>query len=73
MAARRRRGRSVPDTPRLGIRMSYEEWDAAHTKAQAEGETHTAVLARLLAGYLAGNAQDLYNLPGPTRKDADSS
>ena len=41
--------------------MSDEEWAAGHTKAQADGETLTEVLRRLLAGYLVGNAQGLEN------------
>ena len=41
---------TVTTTPRRTVRMSDEEWDAGHAKAQAEGETLPAVLRRLLAG-----------------------
>lgn len=63
-------------TPRRTIRMSDEEWAAGHAKAQAEGETLTEVLRRLLAGYLVGNAQGLSDYAVEYRavpKDADSS
>ena len=46
-------------TPRRTIRMSDEEWAAGHTKAQAQGETLTEVLRRLLTGYLVDNASGL--------------
>jgi hypothetical protein len=41
------------------VRFSDEEWTAGHAKAQAEGETLTEVLRRLLAGYLMGKAEGL--------------
>ena len=51
----------MSNTPRRTIRMSDEEWAAGHAKAQAEGETLTEVLRRLLATYLVDNAYDLDN------------
>jgi hypothetical protein len=55
--------------------MSDEEWAAGHTKAQAHGETLTAVLRQLLAGYLVGDASGLdYDVEyRAVPKDADSS
>ena len=63
-------------TPRRTIRMSNEEWDAGHTQAQAQGETLTAVLRRLLAGYLMNHSANLSDYEVEYRaipRDADSS
>lgn len=66
MTSPRRRTLRIPDS----------EWDAGHAKAQAQGETLTDVLRRLLASYLVGNAQDLNDYGTEYRatpKGADSS
>lgn len=48
---------TVTTTPRRTVRMSDEEWDAGHAKAQAEGETLPAVLRRPAGrGHLLGNS-----------------
>ena len=48
---------TVTTTPRRTARMSDEEWDAGHAKAQAEGETLPAVLRRPAGrGDLLGNS-----------------
>jgi len=63
-------------TPRRTVRIPDTEWDAGHAKAQAQGETLTDVLRRLLAGYLVGNADELSDYGTEYRaipKDADSS
>lgn len=63
-------------TPRRTVRIPDSEWDAGHAKAQAQGETLTDVLRRLLAGYLVGNADELSDYGTEYRatpRDADSS
>ncbi|MGB3013237.1 MAG: hypothetical protein WBB41_01340 [Candidatus Nanopelagicales bacterium] len=62
-------------TPRRTVRFSDEEWSAGHTKAQAQGDTLTDVLRRLLSGYLVGHSDGLdYEVEyRAVPKDADSS
>lgn len=54
-----RAGHRVTAIPRRTIRMSDAEWAAGHTKAQANGETLTEVLRRLLSAYLADDVAGL--------------
>lgn len=42
-------------TPRRTLRIPDDEWNAGQAKAEDEGDNLTAVLRRLLAGYLAGS------------------
>ncbi|MEB3023467.1 MULTISPECIES: hypothetical protein [Mycolicibacter] len=63
-------------TPRRTIRIPDAEWDAGLAKAQAQGQTLTDVLRRLLASYLVSNPDELSEYGTEYRatpKDADSS
>jgi DNA-binding GntR family transcriptional regulator len=47
-------------TPRRTVRFADEVWEAGQAKAEAQGETLTEVLRRLLDSYLVDNHQGLH-------------
>lgn len=54
-----------PATPKHGVRVPDERWEAAGTKARGDGHTLSSVINLLLEGYIRG---DFVIRPAPKKK-----